>query len=363
MTAPTLTHATSLLQQLISQPSISRNEDRTATTLFSWLEASGCLPHRHFNNVWALSPDFDPAKPTLLLNSHHDTVKPSPTYTRDPYAPTIENNKLYGLGSNDAGASVVTLAATFATMRSKSLNFNLLLALTAEEEVSGEKGVRTLLPYLHGKGIAPSMAIIGEPTSMQPAIGERGLVVLDCIAKGISGHAARHEGVNAIYNALTDINALRNFTFPATSPLLGPISVNVTQINAGTQHNVIPAECRFVVDVRTTDAFSNEETVELLQHAISSEARPRSTRLRASSTPSHHPLVKACTALGLKPFVSPTMSDMALWGNIPKIKIGPGESARSHTADEFIDLDEIATALKIYPQIIANINETMEQRL
>lgn len=363
MTIPSMQAATDLLCRLISAPSVSRSEEATADILYGWLGDRGCSPQRHGNNVWALSRDFDPCRPTLLLNSHHDTVRPNPAYTRNPFLPAREDGRIYGLGSNDAGASVVSLAATFCALSDSRLKFNLLLALTAEEEVSGPGGVRSLLPLLKEQGIAPQMAIIGEPTSMQPAVGERGLVVLDCKASGVAGHAARMEGENALYKALDDIAALRSLTFPRTSPLLGPIGINVTQISAGTQHNIIPAECSFVVDVRTTDAYSNEETVALIRSAISSEATPRSTRLRASSISPAHPLVRACTSLGLTPFVSPSMSDMALWGDIPKIKIGPGESSRSHTADEFVLTAEIEAALAIYPQIIQQLNETMEQRL
>lgn len=347
--------AVALLSSLIVTPSLSRQENGTADILEQWLVSKGITAHRHHNNVWAVSDRYDPARKTLLLNSHHDTVKPAAGYTREPFTPTIENGRLYGLGSNDAGASLVSLAHVFSHFRSAPLPFNLILAMTAEEEVTGENGMRAMLPELQSNGIKIDMAIVGEPTSMQPAVGERGLVVLDCTATGVSGHAARGEGINALYAAIDDINALRNIKFERQSALLGPISVTTTVINAGKQHNVVPDECKFVVDVRTTDAYTNEETVEIIRSAIKSEAVPRSTRLRANAIDLNHELVRACTALGLKPFVSSTMSDMAVMHSFPSLKIGPGESSRSHTADEYIEISEIDTGLKTYIDILNNM--------
>lgn len=347
--------AVSLLSSLIATPSISRQEEGTAAILQQWFEANGLSPHRLHNNVWAVAPGFDPARKTLLLNSHHDTVKPAAGYTRQPFTPTIENGRLYGLGSNDAGASAVALAHVFRHFCSTALPFNLVIALTAEEEVTGEHGVRALLPELEAQGISIDMGIVGEPTSMQPAVGERGLVVLDCTATGVSGHAARGEGVNALYTAIDDINTLRTLTFPRQSQLLGPVSITTTVIAAGKQHNVVPDKCTFVVDVRTTDAYTNEDTVHIIQSAIRSQAVPRSTRLRASAISPDHPLVAACTGLGLKPFVSPTMSDMAVMNSFPTIKIGPGESSRSHTADEFIEIQELSAGIKTYIDIINHL--------
>lgn len=263
--------AIDLLRTLIATPSPSRDESRTADLIFAYLAEHGAVPERLHNNVFARSAGFDPARPTLLLNSHHDTVRPAASYTRDPYAPTVEGDRLYGLGSNDAGASAVSLTQTFLTLRTHPLPFNLLLALSAEEECMGEHGMRALLPQL-GR---IDMAIVGEPTGMQAAVGERGLVVLDCEARGKSGHAARNEGVNALYIALDDIARLRTFRFDRCSDLLGPIGIAVTQIAAGTQHNVVPDTCRFVADVRTTDAYTNEETVEILRRALRSEVTPR----------------------------------------------------------------------------------------
>ena len=339
-----------LLQALIATPSFSREEDATAGLLHAFLTEQGAVPERLHNNVWARSAAFDPAKPTLLLNSHHDTVRPAASYTRDPFAPTIEAGRLYGLGSNDAGASVVTLTELFLELREAELPFNLILALTAEEECSGERGIRALLPQL-GR---IHMAIVGEPTGMQAATAERGLVVLDGETRGKSGHAARNEGVNALYLALDDIATLRNFRFARESAQLGPIGIAVTQIEAGRQHNVVPDVCRFVVDVRTTDAYTNEETVAILQQALRAELRPRSTRLQASVIAETHPLVQAAVQSGARCFVSPTLSDRTLMP-FPALKIGPGDSARSHAADEYIGLDELDEALVVYRKMMNNL--------
>lgn len=346
--------AIELLQALIATPSPSRDEGGTADLLFAFLQAHDAAPERLHNNIYARSAGFDATRPTLLLNSHHDTVRPAASYTRDPYAPTIEGDCLWGLGSNDAGASVVSLVQAFLSCRNASLPFNLLLALTAEEECMGERGIRELLPEL-GR---IDMALVGEPTSMQAAVGERGLVVLDCEARGRSGHAARGEGVNALYIALDDIARLREFRFDRTSQLLGPIGIVVTQISAGTQHNVVPDSCRFVVDVRTTDAYTNEETIEILRSALRSEIQPRSTRVRASALDERHPLVCAAAAAHRTAFVSPTTSDMALMP-FPSLKMGPGESSRSHTADEYIHLSEISDAIVVYKEFIARLAEIL----
>lgn len=348
--------AIALLERLIAAPSLSRDEGRTADILSAWLDVQGVEHGRCHNNVWALSANYDPAKPTLMLNSHHDTVKPSPAYTFDPFTPQRRDGKICGLGSNDAGASLVSLATVFCALRSEELPFNLLLAMTAEEEVSGEKGMRAFLPEMQGRGIKIDMALVGEPTSMQPAVAERGLVVLDCTAHGVAGHAARNEGVNAIYKAMDDIDALRNLKFERVSPTLGDIKVSVTQIQAGRQHNVVPDECTFVVDVRTTDAYTNEETIGIIRSVMEADAQPRSTRLRASVIDREHPLVRAAVAMGKKPFVSPTMSDMALMNGFPSLKMGPGESARSHTADEFVLESEIADGIATYIQLIKGIS-------
>lgn len=347
-----VTDAIQLLRRLIALPSPSREETGTADLLCAWLAERGAEPQRLGNNVWARSAGFDPARPTLLLNSHHDTVRPAATYTRDPYAPTIEGERLYGLGSNDAGASLVCLAETFLAWCGRELPFNLVLALSAEEECSGSRGLQALLPELGPIDIA----LVGEPTAMQAAVGERGLVVLDCTAHGRSGHAARNEGINALYIALDDIARLRGLRFERESELLGPIGIAVTQIEAGTQHNVVPDTCRFVVDVRTTDAYTNEQTVELLRAAMRSDAVPRSTRLSASAVGDEHPLVRAARAAGRTTFVSPTLSDRALMP-FPALKMGPGDSARSHTADEYVLLSEIEDGMTVYNDFIAKLAE------
>lgn len=346
-----------LLSRMVAMPSFSRQEDGTATIIYDYLAAAGAEPRRCGNNVWAVSENFDPSLPTLMLNSHHDTVKPAASYTRDPFSPTVEDGKLYGLGSNDAGASAVSLISAFLAQRGCARPFNLLLAITAEEEVGGENGMRAFLPMLADEGISIDCAIVGEPTGMQPAVAERGLVVLDCVTKGVTGHVARGEGINAIYRAMEDIDLLRAYEFPSVSPVLGPVGLNVTQINAGWQHNAIPDECKWVVDIRTTDAQSNEEVVEMLRSCVRwSTLTPRSTRVRASVIDSGHPLVVTATGMGLKPFVSPTTSDMSLMHDFPSLKIGPGQSSRSHSADEYILLSEIAEGIDMYNRIISMLN-------
>lgn len=353
--------AIGLLKELIAQPSFSREESATADLIYACFEREGLNPFRLKNNVWAVNELYDASLPTLMLNSHHDTVKPSPSYTRNPFEPTIESGKLYGLGSNDAGASVVALSAVFSEFAKKKLPFNILLAITAEEEVTGENGIRLLLPYLAENGYKIDMALVGEPTGMQPAIAERGLVVLDCISRGVTGHAARNEGVNAIYKAVDDIQRLRAFKFKRSSEVLGEISVQTTMVQAGRQHNVVPEECRWVVDVRTTDAYTNEETVEILQSVIESEAVARSTRVRASVIDRCHPLVAVAVDMGKKPFVSPTTSDMSQMSQFPSLKMGPGESSRSHTADEFIELHEIESAIDEYKKYLSNLSNLYKQ--
>ena len=342
--------AVALLERLVATPSVSRDEARTADLLTGHLAAHGIAAERLYNNVYARAAHFDAAKPTLLLNSHHDTVRPTAAWTRDPFAATWEGERLYGLGANDAGVSVAALTAAFRHYYDAELPFNLLLALSGEEECMGEHGTRALLPAL-----GPiDMALVGEPTRMRAAVGERGLVVLDCTAHGRAGHAARDEGINALYIAADDIAWLRGYRFERCSPLLGPIRMTATQIEAGTQHNVVPAECRFVVDVRTTDAYTNEETVEIVRRHMRSEAVPRSTRIRASAVAPEHPLVGAAAALGVERFVSPTTSDMALMA-FPSLKMGAGDSARSHTADEYVLRSEVEQGVEGYIRYIAEL--------
>lgn len=341
-----------LLRQLVAIPSFSREEDQAADLIFAHMESLQLEPQRVGNNVWAQSKNFDPARPTLLLNSHHDTVRPNKGYTKDPFEAVEEDGKLFGLGSNDAGASLVTLLQVFRYFFNEALPFNLLYAATAEEEISGRGGVESLLPHL------PKIwaGIVGEPTQMQMAVAERGLVVLDCKASGIAGHAARNEGVNALYKAMGDIEWFRNFAFDKNSDLLGPVSMNVTSIQTQNRaHNVVPDSCEFVVDVRVNEHYSLEEVLTIIKQHVSSEVSARSLRIRSSSIDATHPLVVAGSQLGLSAYGSPTTSDKALMP-FPALKIGPGDSARSHTADEYIFIDELRTGLQVYTRLIETID-------
>lgn len=353
-----------LLQRLIAVPSVSGDEQGTASILEAFLSQYGAAVNRCYNNVWTLSEGFDSSKPTLLLNSHHDTVKPAGGYTFDPYCGRIEEGKILGLGSNDAGASLVSLIALFSEFSdTTALPFNLVLALTAEEETMGERGMRAMLAEFARRGLKIDMALVGEPTAMHAAIGERGLVVLDGVAAGKSGHTARNEGDNALYKAIEDIERLRAFKFEKTSEVLGDIKVSVTQIEAGRQHNIVPDLCSYVVDVRTTDAYTNEQTAELLQAAVShSTLTPRSTRVRASAISESHPLVVAAKSIGREVFISPTTSDRALMSGIAALKMGVGESSRSHTADEFVKISEIEEGIALYKSLLREFAkyETLE---
>lgn len=350
------TEAIALLDQLIAKPSVSRDETATADIIETFLKArvKGTV-QRIYNNVYVRTPHWDDARPTLLLNSHHDTVKPSVSYTRNPYEPTHEEGRIYGLGSNDAGGSVVALIAAYRYYEDVNLPFNMLLAISAEEEVMGEHGMRALLPELGHV----DMALVGEPTGMKAAVGERGLVVMDCVAHGVRGHAARNEGVNAIDIAIADIERIRNFRFERRSSLLGDIKMTVTQINAGTQHNVIPDECRFVIDIRTTDAYTNEETARIVQLLLASDAKERSTRVHASAIYEDHPLVRAAKACRRETFVSPTTSDMALMHGIPSLKMGVGDSARSHGADEYVLESEITKGIQEYIEYLDSLAKVL----
>ena len=340
--------AVKLLQELISIPSLSREEKAAADLLQSYIEDQGIETFREGNNIWSISPDFDLKKPTLLLNSHIDTVKPVSGWSRDPFSPQLEKDgKLYGLGSNDAGASLVSLLFVFLTLYRKRQPYNLIYLASCEEEVSGNGGIESVLPNLP----PINFAIVGEPTEMQPAIAEKGLMVIDVEAYGKSGHAARNEGDNAIYKALNDILWFRDYQFPKKSDLLGPVKMNVTVIQAGTQHNVVPDLCTFTVDVRSNDCYNNIEIFNEIRQHISSTPKARSFRLNSSHTPSNHPMVKKAIALGRKPFGSPTLSDQALM-SFPSMKMGPGKSSRSHTADEFIYLQEIEEAISLYLQLL-----------
>ena len=336
-----------LLQKMIATPSVSRDEARVADVIQQFMTEKGLLVNRKGNNLWLTSYNCAEDRPTILLNSHIDTVKPAAGYTRDPYTPTIEDGVLYGLGSNDAGAPMVSLLAAFRYLTQKEQPYRLIYACTAEEEVSGKNGVESILPELGHI----DLGIVGEPTSMQPAVAEKGLMVLDCTAHGKSGHAARNEGINAIYEALPNIEWFRTHQFDRISQFLGPVKMSVTQINAGTQHNVVPDECHFVVDVRVNELYSNVELLEMIKSHTSCDVKERSTRLNSSSIDANHPIVERCISLGLKPFGSPTMSDQALMP-FTTIKIGPGESARSHTADEFIKIAEIEHGIETYIKLL-----------
>lgn len=335
-----------LLKQLIATPSLSRSEDKTADILVDFLATKGVKAvNRLHNNVWCVNSAFDEAKPTILLCSHHDTVRPSASYTRDPYAPIVEDGKLYGLGSNDASASVVGLAAAFLEFYSASnLKYNLCLALVGEEECSGQDGLESLLPTLP----PIDFAIIGEPTKMQMAIAERGLLVMDCTSTGRSGHAARGEGVNAIYRAMQDIAWVATYQFPKISPLFGSVQLTVTVINAGSAHNVVPDSCVFTIDARVTEQYTLQQVLDTVKANLTSDVIPRSMRLNPSSISFEHPIVKAGVELGVTTYGSPTTSDAAILGGIPALKMGVGDSARSHTADEYIFVNELSQGIEQY---------------
>jgi len=338
-----------LLQKLISIPSFSKQEQGTADCIVQHFTSRGIKVQRHKNNIWAYNKAYDSNKPTLLLNSHHDTVKPAKAYTKDPFFPLVEDGKLYGLGSNDAGASLVSLIACFLHFYERTdLPYNILIAATAEEEISGIDGVESVLPHM-GK---IDCGIVGEPTKMQMAIAERGLMVIDCVAKGVAGHAAREEGENAIYKALKDIAWIRDYKFDKVSDVLGAVKMNVTVINTeNTAHNVVPAVCSFVIDVRVNELYTFEEVLEILSANLQSELKPRSTRMRSSIIELAHPLVKAGLSLGRTYYGSPTTSDKALMP-FPALKMGPGDSARSHTADEYIYLQEIEEGIALYIELV-----------
>lgn len=342
-----LNDAVELLQHLISTPSISRNEKAAADIMQQQMESYGLAPRREANNLWVLSPDWDATKPTLLLNAHIDTVKPAASYTRDPFAPTLEDGCLYGLGSNDCGGGLTTLLQAFRWLTLRPQPYNLIYLASAEEEVSGKDGISRVLPLLPKIDVA----IVGEPTGMQPAIAEKGLMVLDVIAHGKSGHAARNEGVNAIYEALDDMKWIRDYKFQKVSPFLGPTKMTLTVINAGTQHNVIPDTCTMLVDIRTNEYYTNEEVYEFVKEHLKSEVHAHSFRLHSSHIDPEHPLIKKCVGMGMTPYGSPTLSDQALM-SFPSFKLGPGESARSHSADEFIRIDEMRHAFETYQELL-----------
>jgi len=347
--------AIELLKQLIATPSFSREEEGTAQLIEQYFAEKKIVTQRHLNNIWLKNKYFDTRKPTLLLNSHHDTVKPNIQYTKDPFAPIVEDEKLYGLGSNDAGGCLVSLIATFLHFyEEKNLNYNLIFAASAEEEISGANGIEELLKQL------PSIdcAIVGEPTQMQMAVAERGLLVIDCNAQGKAGHAARNEGENALYKAVEDIHWISKYSFPKISPLLGENKMTVTVIETDNKaHNVVPASCKFLVDCRINELYTFEEVMDILKTNLNSEIKPRSFRLRSTSISLDHPLVKAGLQLNRTYYGSPTTSDKALM-NFPALKMGPGDSARSHTADEYIHIHEIKEGIELYIKLIEQVLQT-----
>lgn len=338
--------AVQLLRQLIATPSVSRDEAAAADVMCAAMDGYGLSWQREVNNVWTIDRNFDAGRPTVLLNAHIDTVKPVSTWTRDPFAPVVEEDRLYGLGANDCGGGLVSLLQVFRKL-SGCLPFNLVYLASAEEEVSGKNGIERVLPLLPKIDVA----IVGEPTGMQPATAEKGLMVIDGYSHGVSGHAARGEGVNAINKVLDDLVFLRDYRFERVSTLLGPTLMQVTVVEAGTQHNVVPDLLHFVIDVRTNELYRNEEVFEFLQQHVGCELKARSFRLHSSSIDADHWLVRRCVESGMQPFGSPTLSDQALM-SFPSLKLGPGQSARSHSADEYVCLSEITQAIETYCRLL-----------
>jgi len=336
-----------LLKNMISIPSFSKEEDKLADWLQRYIELQGYSVNRKGNNLWLMSPGFDPGRPTLLLNSHIDTVKQVQGWTHDPFRPTLVGDHLYGLGSNDAGASVVSLLQVFFILTTRPQSYNLIFAASAEEEITGTNGIESLLSELP----VIDFAIVGEPTQMHMAVAEKGLMVLDCVAFGRAGHAAHGTGENALYKAVDAINWFRTYNFPKQTDFLGPVKMTVTQVTAGIQHNVIPDKCSFVVDVRSNEMYSNQELLALIQQNVDCDVTARSTRLSSTAAPLDHPVVRRAQELDRKLYGSPTISDQALMP-FPSVKMGPGESARSHTANEYIKPKEIEEAIVVYVELL-----------
>ena len=336
-----------LLKKLIATPSVSRNEKDAADIMEQTIRSYGFEPQREANNLWIIDPHYDESRPTLLLNAHIDTVKPVASWSREPFSPDVEDGVLYGLGSNDCGGGLCSLLQIFRMLTEKPQSYNLIYLASAEEEVSGKDGITRALPLLPHI----DLAIVGEPTSMNPAVAEKGLMVLDVIAHGKSGHAARNEGVNAIYEALDDMRWIRDYKFEKVSEFLGPTKMTLTVVNAGTQHNVIPDKCTMLVDIRTNEFYDNEEVYEFIRQHLKSEVKAHSFRLKSSRIDPEHPLIRKCVAMGMKPFGSPTLSDQALM-HFPSFKLGPGESSRSHSANEFIRISEIRDAIAKYETLL-----------
>ncbi len=339
--------AVQLLKKLIATPSVSRNEKDAADIMEQTIRSYGFKTQREANNLWIIDPHYDESRPTLLLNAHIDTVKPVASWSRDPFSPDVEDGVLYGLGSNDCGGGLCSLLQIFRMLTEKPQSYNLIYLASAEEEVSGKDGITRALPLLPHI----DLAIVGEPTGMNPAVAEKGLMVLDVIAHGKSGHAARNEGVNAIYEALDDMRWIRDYKFEKVSEFLGPTKMTLTVVNAGTQHNVIPDKCTMLVDIRTNEFYDNEEVYEFIRQHLKSEVKAHSFRLKSSRIDPEHPLIRKCVAMGMKPFGSPTLSDQALM-HFPSFKLGPGESSRSHSANEFIRISEIRDAIAKYETLL-----------
>lgn len=339
--------AVQLLKKLIATPSVSRNEKDAADIMEQTIRSYGFEPQREANNLWIIDPHYDESRPTLLLNAHIDTVKPVASWSRDPFSPDVEDGVLYGLGSNDCGGGLCSLLQMFRMLTEKPQSYNLIYLASAEEEVSGKDGITRALPLLPHI----DLAIVGEPTGMNPAVAEKGLMVLDVIAHGKSGHAARNEGVNAIYEALDDMRWIRDYKFEKVSEFLGSTKMTLTVVNAGTQHNVIPDKCTMLVDIRTNEFYDNEEVYEFIRQHLKSEVKAHSFRLKSSRIDPEHPLIRKCVAMGMKPFGSPTLSDQALM-HFPSFKLGPGESSRSHSANEFIRINEICDAIAKYETLL-----------
>ena len=342
-----VSNAVELLKKLIATPSVSRNEKDAADIMEQTIRSYGFEPQREANNLWIIDPHYDESRPTLLLNAHIDTVKPVASWSRDPFSPDVEDDVLYGLGSNDCGGGLCSLLQIFRMLTEKPQSYNLIYLASAEEEVSGKDGITRALPLLPHI----DLAIVGEPTGMNPAVAEKGLMVLDVIAHGKSGHAARNEGVNAIYEALDDMRWIRDYKFEKVSEFLGPTKMTLTVVNAGTQHNVIPDKCTMLVDIRTNEFYDNEEVYEFIRQHLKSEVKAHSFRLKSSRIDPEHPLIRKCVAMGMKPFGSPTLSDQALM-HFPSFKLGPGESSRSHCANEFIRISEICDAIAKYETLL-----------
>lgn len=342
-----VTDAIDLLCALINTPSVSREEKDAADLMEQRMKSYGLAPHREANNLWLMADGYDEQKPTLLLNAHIDTVKPAISWTRDPFRASVEDDRIYGLGSNDCGGGLTTLLQVFRFLSLRPQPYNLIYLASAEEEISGKDGISRVLPLLPHMDVA----IVGEPTGMQPAIAEKGLMVLDLIGHGKSGHAARNEGVNAIYESLDEMRWIRDYQFDKVSPFLGPTKMTLTVVHAGTQHNIIPDTCQMLVDVRTNEYYTNEEVYDIIQQNVKCDVQAHSFRLHSSHIDPDHPLVRACVNMGMTPYGSPTLSDQALMP-FPSFKLGPGESSRSHSADEFVKISEMEHAFDTYTSLL-----------